>query len=134
MFAMSPNPVRKSVRKGVLAAALALTGTAALGQQVANLDDERRAYLSAQCDHIRDHAEASGCYAKSSIEFNRAKTAAAKQTLDVANKGIADAAVLKTCLTYLQQQRASGKAFDRTITRDNACTYARELGMRDGPG
>ena len=78
-----------SVRKGVFAAAIALTGTAALAQQqFANLDDERRAYLSAQCDHIKDHAEASGCYAKSAIEFNRAKTEAARQATVTAKKGI----------------------------------------------
>ena len=74
-------PSSNTIRKGVLAAALALTGTAAVAQQFANLDDERRAYLSAQCDHIRDHGEASGCYAKSAIEFNRAKTQAARKQI-----------------------------------------------------
>ena len=126
-------PSSNIIRKGVLAAAIALTGTAALGQQVAILDDERRAYIAAHCNHIRDGAEQVGCYAQKSIEFNRAKTAAVKQTTAVAKEGIANEAVLRTCLTYLQQQKTSGKMLP-TITRANACDIARGLGMRDGPG
>jgi hypothetical protein len=124
MIAVSSN----SIRQGVLAAALALTGTAALAQQqqFANLDDERRAYLSAQCDHISDGAEQIGCLAAKSIEFNRAKIHAAKQ-------GIAASDALRPCLDFLKGKRDAGTVFDRAITRENACPYARELGMRDGP-
>lgn len=67
--------IAPSARRVVIAAAAAaLTGTAAFGQQFASLDDERRAFLTAQCAHITDGARQVGCMAEKSIEFSRTRT------------------------------------------------------------
>lgn len=118
----------------IAAAAAALTGTAAFGQQLANLDDARRAYVAERCGHIRDANLQLGCEAQKHIEFDRAQTAVAKQVTAEASKSIASEQQLQRCIAFLGQKRESGTVFDRKITRENVCPYARELGMRDGPG
>ena len=110
--------IAPSARSVVVAAAVALTGTAAFGQQLVNLDTDRARYLAAQCGHIRDDAEQTGCYAAKSIEFSRAQTAvakrqieAAKQTTAEANQGIASERQLQRCV-----------ALSGTKTRERGCS------------
>jgi hypothetical protein len=122
-----------SARSVVVAAAVALTGTAAFGQQLANVDTDRASYLAAHCDHIRDPNRQVGCYAEKSLEFSRAQTAVAKQTTATAEKTITASDALRPCLQFLKGKRDAGTVFSEAITRDNACSLAREHGMKDGP-
>lgn len=138
MLARTPSTVRLIgaglTSIGAVAAVLLAPGNSKAQQLAANADitADRHTYIVARCGPIEQADVA--CVAKTSIEYTQARTEMAKQATAAAKKGVADEAVLRTCLTYLQQQRAGGKTFDRTITRENACAYARELGLRGGPG
>ena len=81
-------------------------------------------HLQKDCSGIE--AELKQNLARKEDEQQRAK-AAAKQ-------GIALEEQLQRCGEFLRGKRdKEGVVFDRKITRDNICPYARELGMRDGP-
>lgn len=128
----------------IAAVAAAITGTAALGQQLASTDADvhaQRLAAMAVCDSILDATQRVGCRAQKSYDFDIARTAAAKQRIETAGKAIAEADQriieaerLQRCGEFLRGKRDSGTVFDRKITRENMCPYARELGMRDGPG
>ena len=127
----------------IAAAAAAITGTAALGQQLAATDiaSDRQAYIESHCGPLA-RAELE-CVTKRSIEFTREQTAAVEKrieagkqtlaaqdkTLAAQGKTLASQADVLRCIDFLKQKRAGGTVFDRTITRDNACPYARELGL-----
>ena len=103
--------------------------------------DDQRAGAMAVCDIIPNPTERVGCRAQRSIEFDNARTAAAKQRIETAEKAtagadqvIASEQQLQRCTAFLKGKRDSGVVFDRQITRQNVCPYARELGMKDGPG
>lgn len=125
----STHPVRNTLGAVAIGGTALLTGFSAAGQQVANLDAERNAYRAAQCGHITDAARRVGCDAEAILRFNEAGIAAAQKTIAANQKTIANAQELQRCIAYLGQKRESGTVFDRTITRENVCPYARELGM-----
>lgn len=106
-------PSARSVRSVVVAAAVALTGTAAFGQQLANVETERSSYLAAHCDHIRDPNRQVGCYAEKSLEFSRARTEAAQKSIGESRKAIqaSNAAISEAdCATELATGLKSGDA------------------------
>jgi hypothetical protein len=63
----------------IAAAAVALTGTAALGQQMANVNTDRATYITSQCGRIVDPVRQAGCSAEASINFDRAREIASKR-------------------------------------------------------
>jgi hypothetical protein len=72
---------------------LAALGSAdrANAQQLANVQQDRAAHLAAKCDHIKDHAEAAGCYTRESIRFDQARGAAADRRAAAADQRAAAA-------------------------------------------
>jgi len=130
MLARTPSTVRL-IGAGLtsLGAAAALifapAGTKAQ-TLLANVDGDRAAAM-ATCDGILNPTDRVACRAQRSIEFDNARTATAKQ-------GIFSEEQLQRCTAFLRGKRDSGVVFDRQVTRVNVCPYARELGMRDGPG
>jgi hypothetical protein len=93
---------------------------------------EHQSYIISKCGPI-ERADA-GCVARSALESLQKQTAASQQRIETAHQGIALERELQRCGAFLRGKRDSGVVFDRKITRENICPYARELGMRDGPG
>jgi hypothetical protein len=147
--------VRHAFGIAAIGALAALAGAdRASAQQIANVQQDRAAHLAAKCDHIKDHAEAAGCYTRESIKFDQARgaaadrraaaadqraaaadqrAAAADQRGAAAQQTIASEQALRPCLLFLKTKKDGGFVFDRAITRENACAYARDLGMKE-PG
>jgi hypothetical protein len=137
-------------------AALGSADRAIAQQQVANVQQDRAAHLAAKCDHIKDHAEAAGCYTRESIRFDQARGIAADQRAAAADRRAAEAdkraaaadrrgtkadedikaiSVLQECGNFLRDNR--GKTFTHEkmielaggkITNDNICSVAKRLG------
>jgi hypothetical protein len=141
MLTSSQRPIRHAFGIAAIGALAALAGAdRASAQQVANVQQDRAAHLAAKCDHIKDHAEAAGCYTRESIKFDQARgaaadrrAAAADQRAAAAQQTIASEQALRPCLLFLKSKKDGGFVFDRAITRENACAYARDLGMKE-PG
>lgn len=141
MYAASVPSLRKTL--GAAAIGITLFGTTVSGafaqERLASTDSDRATYLEAQCAHIKNHADAAGCYAGKAIEYEKARAAAARERAAAADQraAAADRAMAKeedmaACLTFLKTKKNSGTVFDRPITRDNACAYAKQLGMGSG--
>lgn len=128
---VSNHTVRNTLGAAVVGGAAMFTAFSAAGQQVANLDSERNAYITAQCSSVTDRTQRTGCIAEAGIRFHEDRVAVNQKTIAAAEKSIASSQALRPCLQFLQQQKAGGVVLDRTITRENACDYARQLGMRD---
>ena len=143
MYAALVNPIRKTMYTAAVGVTLfgaAHASTAYAQERMASTEfSDRATYLEKQCAHIKDHADAAGCYAGKAVEYEKARAAAARQEAMeareravVANKAIAKEEDLAACLAFLKGKKNSGTAFDRPITRDNACAFARQLGMGSG--
>ena len=74
-----------SARSAVVAAAIALTGTAALGQQVANVNKlpDRADYIAAACNHITNPTERTGCVGAASLRYS-------EESIAASDRGIAE--------------------------------------------
>jgi hypothetical protein len=150
MRTSSQHPVRHAFGIAAIGALAVLGGVGrANAQQVANVQQDRAAHLAAKCDHIKDHAEAAGCYTRESIKFDQARGAAADRRAAEADKRAAAAdrrgakadedikaiSVLQECGNFLRDNR--GKTFTHEkmmelaggkITNDNICSVAKRLG------
>ncbi len=86
----SNHTVRNTLGAAVVGGAAMFTAFSAAGQQVANLDAERQAYMATQCGHISDAARRTGCHAEAGIRFNEAGIAAAQKSIAEGQKTIAE--------------------------------------------
>lgn len=84
----------------------------------------------AACDALKDPAKVAQCYSDTDGAYWKARMDAANARGAAADARMAAADALTPCLEYLKGQKAAGKTFDRPITRDNACTVARSMGMQ----
>jgi hypothetical protein len=132
------SSTRKLIGVGAVLAALAILAPPGPKAQTlmpgADTTRERSAFMDARCGHILDATQRVGCRAQASIDFDEARAAAAKRRIETAKQGMTLEEQLQRCTAFLRTKRDSGVVFDRKITRENVCPYARELGMKDGPG
>jgi hypothetical protein len=132
MYAASVPSFRKTL--GAAAIGITLLGTtvssAFAQERLASTDSDRATY--SKCDAIKDHAKAAGCYTQEDIQRLKQEEAEARARGAAANKAIAKEEDLAACLIFLKGKKNGGTAFDRPITRDNACNYAKQLGMGAG--
>ena len=129
MFGKTSNPVRNALGAAAVGGAALLTSFSAAGQQLVNVQRDRAAAIAAACNHIPNLNQRTGCIAQASIRFDEGRIAAAKQTTAAADQRAVLAEELQRCVAFLGQKRDTGTIFDRAITRENVCPYARELGM-----
>lgn len=109
------------------ALAVAISGAAtfaafpAAAQQVA---------LSPTCARYTDPGSQAQCTYNEALAARRAHTQQMRRETAEANQTTAAEQALRPCLEFLTARKNAGAVFDRQITRENACSYARQLGMQ----
>lgn len=86
----SNHTVRNTLSAAVVGGAAMFTAFSAAGQQVANLDADRTAHVTARCGSIADRVQRSGCIAEEGLRFDENAISVARRSIADSQKAIAE--------------------------------------------